>query len=647
MMIVAVLILVLATWSGGPVLAGAEVETAVTESAGSAPATAAPATRPERSAEVEALHAARQAGDMETVRAILAARPSVSPRVGESAGPVTLRTSGAVCSPGDLRLAAGDGTDTGGRTTEGRSATFGTDIRIRYTTLDDAELNPSLASIGDTLYAAFQAKYTFSSDLCIKVYRSDDGGETWGVFISVHADGADLLTPSIAIGTGITDTLVLAYIVDDGISAPYPEVATAQLDTSGIFTTHAVPHQATWEAYAKPVVWTDNPSYYTWYAYLTCEGVYDSATDNYNVCFWYSSDQGENWVEPSTGFVVVGNLDTLPWRDADGTYGTTMNRLLLTCYNEDDNTVYCLASDDFGDTWDPDNDLKAIATLDTDPTYPVDPDIETTVSNDNVMLVCTKSYEGSDNIGQTYSTDGGETWPQPLWSLNGSTDDDEFAPELVANHSGRWHLAFTRYNGFVNTRSVCYSQRPLDLSEYWQATPDVVDDMNACSIGNPKKGITGFSGSLGDKAGIAWSDYRDGAPDYDLMFDYDRVGYFGPTIDCSYDCTPESGTLPFSAQMSATLQNLYPAFTRTVAGRINVVLANGTSISNWRGGYTNIAGGDSYNATWTQNLPAVGALHGISRFLLLAEDITPAPYNQPPYPPAGDTSWAECTIVGY
>ncbi len=39
-------------------------------------------------------------------------------------------------------------------------------------------------------------------------------------------------------------------------------------------------------------------------------------------------------------------------------------------------------------------------------------------------------------------------------------------------------------------------------------------------------------------------------------------------------------------------------------------------------------------------------LTGDNRFVLIAEDVTPAPYNQPPYPPAGDSAADACTVTG-
>jgi len=133
--------------------------------------------------------------------------------------------------------------------------------------------------------------------------------------------------------------------------------------------------------------------------------------------------------------------------------------------------------------------------------------------------------------------------------------------------------------------------------------------------------------------------------------DWSGIGYgttsapFGPTITVSITCNPSSGTLPFTTQMTVTLQNLYPDQIRRVAGRINLLLANDSYISNWRAGYTNIAGGETYTSCWNTSLPTLGSLVGENTFRLTAEDVTPAPYNQPPYPPSGSTDDHACLVV--
>jgi hypothetical protein len=98
--------------------------------------------------------------------------------------------------------------------------------------------------------------------------------------------------------------------------------------------------------------------------------------------------------------------------------------------------------------------------------------------------------------------------------------------------------------------------------------------------------------------------------------------------------------------MTVTLYNLYTGQTRRMAGRIDAILANGNFYSNWRSGFTNIGAGSSYVSAWSQNIPAAGGVIGANLFQLYAEDVTPAPYNQPPYPPAGDTDNAHCVVTG-
>jgi len=117
------------------------------------------------------------------------------------------------------------------------------------------------------------------------------------------------------------------------------------------------------------------------------------------------------------------------------------------------------------------------------------------------------------------------------------------------------------------------------------------------------------------------------------------------TVGALYTCTPSSGTVPFNTVMSVTLANLYTGQTRQIAGRVDANLANGSSVSNWRSGYTNIAAGESYEAAWGQSIPALGSVIGDNTFTVTAFDITPPPYNQSPYPPEGDTDTDSCTVT--
>ena len=119
-----------------------------------------------------------------------------------------------------------------------------------------------------------------------------------------------------------------------------------------------------------------------------------------------------------------------------------------------------------------------------------------------------------------------------------------------------------------------------------------------------------------------------------------------PTISAEFSCSPGNGTLPFTTLMTVTLFNQNSEHSRRIASRIDVTLAAGSFFPAWRAGYTNVTAGGSFVISWPQSIPTLGAVIGINLFELVAEDVTPAPYNQPPYPPAGDTDSAACTVTG-
>ncbi len=120
----------------------------------------------------------------------------------------------------------------------------------------------------------------------------------------------------------------------------------------------------------------------------------------------------------------------------------------------------------------------------------------------------------------------------------------------------------------------------------------------------------------------------------------------GITLSAGFDCLPSSGTVPFSTTMQVTLNNLYNGQIRRLAARLNVLLANGASFPSWRSGYTNVNPAGSYTSGWSTIIPALATVIGDNTFTLVAEDVTPAPYNLPPYPPSADTATAACTVTG-
>jgi len=134
------------------------------------------------------------------------------------------------------------------------------------------------------------------------------------------------------------------------------------------------------------------------------------------------------------------------------------------------------------------------------------------------------------------------------------------------------------------------------------------------------------------------------------MIDNVTILEWHPFHDCDYVVTPGSGTLPFTVTHRVTLANWLsggPSWTRRKAARIDVTLAGGAHFSNWRSGYTSIAPGSGFTTQFSLALPDSGTLVGEHTFRLLVEDVTPAPYNLPPYPPAGNTCTHTTVVTAY
>jgi len=174
------------------------------------------------------------------------------------------------------------------------------------------------------------------------------------------------------------------------------------------------------------------------------------------------------------------------------------------------------------------------------------------------------------------------------------------------------------------------------------------DLIEACSLGS-SKGRLNAAMSTGGYAILAWSDDRPGHLDIigQNVNPDGTLGYSASsTVSAGLACVPASGTVPFTTAMTVTITNEYAGLSRRMAGRIDIALANGSNIGNWRAGYTNVNPGDSYQANWGTMIPATGSVIGTNIFTLVVEDVTPSPYNQPPYPPAGDTASDSCTVEG-
>jgi len=137
---------------------------------------------------------------------------------------------------------------------------------------------------------------------------------------------------------------------------------------------------------------------------------------------------------------------------------------------------------------------------------------------------------------------------------------------------------------------------------------------------------------------------RDEGIDCLWCHDFSRPG--GSTLEADFALMPTQGVLPFQTRMSATLANPYTGSSRRISARLEALLADGSYYGSWRAGTTNISAGDSFNVTWIQNIPALATLVGTNTFTLVAVDTTPAPFNEPPHPPAGSVRSSAATLTG-
>jgi hypothetical protein len=131
------------------------------------------------------------------------------------------------------------------------------------------------------------------------------------------------------------------------------------------------------------------------------------------------------------------------------------------------------------------------------------------------------------------------------------------------------------------------------------------------------------------------------------MFHHDlrHTGLKPGLVSADLTCLPETGTVPFAVTLTCTLTNKYSGFVRRIAGHVDVTLANGDHYSYYRAGYTNVHPTGSTVVSWVQYLSGSPFI-GTNAAHLVVEDVTPSPYNLPPYPPAGDTDMDSCTVIG-
>jgi len=117
----------------------------------------------------------------------------------------------------------------------------------------------------------------------------------------------------------------------------------------------------------------------------------------------------------------------------------------------------------------------------------------------------------------------------------------------------------------------------------------------------------------------------------------------GATLNSFLVCHPTSGTLPLSIQIISTTYN-QTAHPRLCYGRVDLQTAGGLYMAGISAGEFNLPPGvgEFYTVSWIKPLAARIPHVGLNHYHLLVVDVSPPPYNQPPYPPAGGWDTAQC-----
>jgi hypothetical protein len=418
------------------------------------------------------------------------------------------------------------------------ASVFGQEIEVTSHHDDWSEYNQDMAvdSMGNIYIAAEYDNMNLPNTI-IKIYRSQDGGFNWEYLASLSSTLGDIKYPSIAIGEGTKDRLLVAYIGEYGSSNYFPIVASAPLGTADFtFDVFNVNFDYT---YGPPQIWTDSNNIFTWHAYLACREL-ENGNFWTDVVAWNSDAGCDEWYDRKT--VFSGGIHTF-WNQPHGAFGTNKNKSFLVAYDMYSNSVAVSVSSNFGSSW---SSPQTISYLPGWPEHPVKPQVAPADYSHNVMVCFTTYHNGHDEIGYLYSQDYGGTWTS-TFVFPGSGSLDKFAPELIANPWGQsWHLAYTSDN------DVWHSTRPQDLSSYWHS-PNLVCGKGYASHGDPKKGLG--CNRFTDAGYVCWCDTRDS-----YIFDYDTFFSFsGTLVGNKYKISAGSGgTCRFT--LTAGPENAYRTF---------------------------------------------------------------------------------------
>ncbi|MBN2171278.1 MAG: hypothetical protein JW819_08165, partial [Candidatus Krumholzibacteriota bacterium] len=446
-----------ATAIADPVIKGPPAETVVAR-AGSAD--------PEFAALVEALRAARRAGDEERVRSLCAeldrmrAVERIAPEAPAEAAARFVRRA---------ELA-------------GRGDPLADDIQVnlpQWTTKC-----PAMASTSDgVLYLV--GEDTGVGAYYLDIYFSTNDGYTWDYWVSLYSVYDDLTNPSIAIGEGNANRLLVAYESGRDTADAAIYVAWLDLDT-GQAEQVLVESHPYW--LGDPQICVDSSAYSNWWPYLVYTKGTFTKQSHYDLLFCRSFDYGESWEAPA-----VLAADVSPDCRADIDFGDPGLYVAYTRYADGyENDIYLLRSTSLGSSWDAEVALAHHIEDETDPR------VAATKGGGAVVVAFSREYSGGNtDIEACYSQDGGYVWNLtylPWTSYPEAKVDLEVSQDLDRIHAA-----------FYCEHDVLYTWATWDDPGSW-APAAVVNHGGTAAYG--MRPTVAVNPSKEQEACFAWADTR-------------------------------------------------------------------------------------------------------------------------------------------
>jgi len=378
------------------------------------------------------------------------------------------------------------------------------------------------------------------------------------------------------------------------------------------------------------------------------------------IYFSRSTDSGDTWSATTQGDMIISSFAGQYHADDPSIVVDSDDNLYVAYISHSSDVgassiqrINISKSSDYGITWSAVANEVAVST-----DFRSIGSVDVCVTSDNSIHVL---WSGNNNLFPPFnyqifyskSTDGGITWTgqttntlvsynqTPFISARNVNVSSDMNGNICAVWDEKTKVGSTLSSEIMNSIST-------DGGSTWSG--ESVDDVVSYpDPGNVKNAYTPDVVSIGNNTWLViWSEFEKAhqvtSNNYELYVS--ASGFLCDSVSCKYECDPTIGILPFSTIMSISNTNEYPYFTRVISSSVNVTLPNGSQIPNWKSGYGNYQAFETKLTSWNQAIPDLPSFVGDSLYELVSVDVTPAPYNQPPYLSSGDMCSDSCNIVG-